>query len=150
VLPRLRPFLHRLRTALFGPPPLPDPPAAPAEPCDWCLVGNVVAEHPYGQSHEPRRGSKQFTPGTKVYCLPPQWGDGYERTVVVGRARGSKRWITVVMKTNLITHWRAKVVYQPAVLHRLRQGIDNHNAQWKSREEVESWAESLRHKTRAQ
>ena len=38
----------------------------------------------FGETKEIRRGSKQFTSGTKVYCLPPQWGDGYEKVVAIG------------------------------------------------------------------
>jgi len=79
-----------------------------------------------------------------VYCLPPQWGDGYEKVVAVGLARGSRRWVTVVMPRRLITNWRAKVLYKPAVLRRLRDGFNGFSRQWKSREEVESWAGSLR------
>jgi hypothetical protein len=111
---------------------------------DWCLVGNIVEEHELGESRQIVRGSKHFTPGTKVYCLPPQWGDGYEKVVVVGIARGSRRWISVVLSANLVTNWRARVVYQPTALRRLRQGIDGFNRQWKSREEVETWVELLR------
>src|SRR5688500_15445031 len=122
----LRRQLDRLWSWLFG--TLQSPPAS-AELTDWCLVGNVVDEHEFGETKEVRRGSKHFTPGTKVYCLPPQW-DGHEKTVVVGLARGSRRWITVVMPTFLITGWRAKVVYKPAVLRRLRAGYKQFNRQW--------------------
>ena len=142
----LRRQLDRLWTWLFGPPVKA---VAPAEPTDWCLVGNVVEEHACGESKEIRRGSKHFTPGTKVYCLPPQWGDGYEKVVAVGIARGSRRWITVVMSADLITNWRAKAVYEPAVLRRLREGFNGFNGQWKSQKEVECWAESLRHRGEA-
>jgi hypothetical protein len=133
--------LDRIRAWLFGTKAAPE---VPAEPTDWCLVGNVVEEHEFGEAKELRRGSKHFTPGTKVYCLPAQWGDGYEKVVAVGICRGSRRWITVVMSTDLITNWRAKVVYKEAVLRRLREGFDGFNRQWKSQKEVESWAESLR------
>jgi hypothetical protein len=118
--------------------------AQAAEMTDWCLIGNVVEEHAFGESEEIRRGSKQFTAGTKVYCLPPQWGDGYERVVAVGICRGSRRWITVVMRAELITNWRAKVVYKPAVLRRLREGFDGFKRQWESKEQVESFAQELR------
>jgi hypothetical protein len=117
--------------------------AGPAETTDWCLVGNVVAEHAFGEEKETRHGSKHFTAGTKVYCLPPQWGDGYEKVIAVGLGRGSRRFITVVMPSRLITSWRAKVVYKPAVLRRLREGFDGFAHQWRSREEVESWAAEL-------
>jgi hypothetical protein len=122
------------------------PKAAEASPeaTDWCLVGNIVAEHQFGESREIRRGTKHFTPGTKVYCLPSQWGDGYEKVVVVGLSRGSRRLITVVMSSDLITNWRAKVVYKPAVMRRLRQGFNGKRHQWKSQKEVESYAEWMR------
>jgi hypothetical protein len=35
-------------------------------PSAWCLVGNVVEKHPFGDAEEILGGSKQFTPGTKV------------------------------------------------------------------------------------
>ena len=109
----------------------------------WCLVGNVVEEHPYSESGELKRGTKHFTPGTKVYCLPVQWGDGYEQIVVVGIARRSRRWITVVMPSDYITNWRAMKVYQPSVLRRLRAGYNGFNGQWKSRRQVESYVKAL-------
>jgi len=44
----------------------------------------------------------------------------------------------------LITNWRAKVVYRPVVLRRLREGFNGFNRQWTSQKEVESQAEWLR------
>ena len=110
----------------------------------YCLVGNIVAEHAFGEKHETRKGTKHFTPGTKVYCLPAQWGDGYENAIAVGICRKSMRWSTVVMPTEYITNWRAKPVYSPTVLKRLRHGFDGFNAQWKSRKEVDKWVAGLR------
>ena len=113
----------------------------------WGLVGNVVAEHQHGGTGEVLRGSKHFSPGTKVYCLPAQWGDGYERCVAVGIARRPRRWITVVMQTNLIENWRAQVIYQPAVLRRLEAGVRGFDRQfrlqWESREAVEGFLAAL-------
>jgi hypothetical protein len=137
----LRRKLNYVWTWLFGSPATMEP---PSEPTDWCLVGNIVDEHEFGEAKEIRRGSKHFTAGTKVYCLPAQSGDGYEDIVVVGISRGSRRWITVVMSSDLITNWRAKVVYKPAVLRRLREGFKGFKCQWKSQKEVESYAEWMR------
>ena len=120
-----------------------DLPEKPSAPCDWCLVGNIVQQHAFGMKKEIREGSKHFTPGTKVYCLPSQWGDGYEKVIAVGISRGSRKWITVVMHRSLITNWRAKVVYKPQVKERLREGFNGHNLQWESREQVEKWVKSL-------
>jgi hypothetical protein len=115
----------------------------------WCLIGNIIEEHAHGEQRDLKSGSKHFSPGTKVYCLPPQWGDGYEKAVVVGLHRGSRKWVTVVMPTDQITNWRAKVVYKRAVLKRLADGFYNRrnhthfNCQWKSKKEVEGWARQL-------
>src|SRR5882672_4011439 len=86
------------------------------EPGSYCLAGNIVAEHEFGKDYEIRTGTNHFTPGTKVYCLPAQWGDGYENIIAVGICRKSRRWITVVMPAEYITNWRAKPVYSPTVL----------------------------------
>src|SRR5690349_24575027 len=52
-------------------------------PFIWCLVGNIVDQHYFGEEKQIKIGTKQFSPGTKVYCFPPQWGDGYEKIKVV-------------------------------------------------------------------
>jgi hypothetical protein len=104
----------------------------------WSLVANVVAEHTRKASGEVLKGSRHFTGGTKVYCLPAQWGDGYETCVAVGIARRPRRWITVVMDTGLITNWRAEVIHHPQVTKGLREGFNGFNRQWSSREEVEA------------
>ena len=109
----------------------------------WCLVGNIVDDNPKGESKEIVHGTKRFSPGSKVYCMTPQWGDGYESVVVVGRARGSKRFITIVQRTSNISNWRAKQVYSPEVIRRLNEGWDGFNAQWKSKKEVEQMIKYL-------
>lgn len=37
----------------------------------WCLIGNIVEKHIYGEEHEIRYGSKHFSGGTKVsmFCV---------------------------------------------------------------------------------
>lgn len=42
----------------------------------WCLVGNIVESHEYGESHELKEGTKQFSKGSKVYLAPGQWAAG--------------------------------------------------------------------------
>ncbi len=43
----------------------------------WSLVGNVINEHEFREEKEIRRGSKHFSPGTKVYCIPEFGGMAY-------------------------------------------------------------------------
>jgi hypothetical protein len=87
-------------------------------------VGNIVNEQPTGKdAAEAKRGTKHFSPGTKIYAFPAQWGDGYEKIIVVGRHRGSKDFVTMVIKSDRVTDWRAKAVYHPEVLRRLQEGV---------------------------
>lgn len=81
----------------------------------WCLVGNIIGEHPVGENKEIKRGTKHFSPGTKVYCFPPQWGDGYEKIYVIGRPRQSSRFIKVIISSNLVTNWRIQQVFKPPI-----------------------------------
>ena len=100
----------------------------------WCLVGNIAESRQFGPGGlEERSGTKHFSPKTKVFCLPAQWGDGYERIVAIGRHRGSKVFSRMVIRSEWVTNWRAKVVYHPAVLALLcADGSRN----WVSEEEV--------------
>lgn len=86
----------------------------------WCLVGNIVEERRAGPGGEQSwRGTKHFSPGTKVYCYPPMWGDGGERLQVLGRPRHSQRFIQVIIKFAWVTNRRAKLVYSPTLVDRL-------------------------------
>lgn len=40
----------------------------------YCLVGNIVEERFNKSGQKTFKGTKHFSPGTKVYCFPPQWG----------------------------------------------------------------------------
>jgi hypothetical protein len=89
-------------------------------PAIWCPVANVAEEQQYGPGgHELRRGTKHFPPGAKVYCMPELWGDGYEDIMVVGRHRGSHRYVTMVIPSRRLTNWRADLVYSPHVMREL-------------------------------
>ena len=108
----------------------------------WCLVGNIVEQRSYGEGGtETRPGTKHFSGGTKVYCLPAQWGDGYEKIIVIGRHRGSKRFETMIVSSEWVTNWRAKVVYAPAVLRRIHDAVaESWKRNWSSQDEVEQYA----------
>jgi hypothetical protein len=85
----------------------------------WCLVGNIIEKHYYGEEKQIRTGTKQFSPNTKVYCFPALWGDGYEDIKVIGRPRSSNKYITVIMKSKYIKNWRLQKVYQPYVINKM-------------------------------
>ena len=63
-----------------------------------------------------KRGTKHFAPGTRVYVYPIQWGDGWERVVVVGRKKGSRRLIRKIMLGDMLDDYRLKKVYSPTII----------------------------------
>ena len=93
----------------------------------WCLVGNIVEKHYYGEDKQIRIGTKQFSPNTKVFCYPILWGDGYEDIKVIGRPRKSNKFITIVMKAKYIKNWRLQKVYHPFIVKKMKEtdGWDN-------------------------
>ncbi len=123
---------------------MPEQSAAP--PSQWCLVGNIVEERPYGEGGvETKRGTKHFSPGTKVYCLPSSWGDGYEKIRVIGRHRGSREFVTMVIRADWVTNWRAKVVYDPMVLRLVHTAAEaDHIGNWSSKEHVQTYLSLLK------
>src|SRR2546430_15091317 len=112
-------------------------PARVAKNSQWCLVGNIIEERSYGEGgNEIHRGTKHFSPGTKAYCLPAQWGDGYDQIIVIGRHRKSKQLKTMIISSRWVSNWRAKVLYNPEILRRISVATSEQGRQnWKSREE---------------
>ena len=113
------------------------------------VVANVAVETAQGEGGlEIRPGLRHFSPGAKVWVLPPQWGDGGEKVLVVGRHRGSAgHLIRIIVYRRHLTNYRVAAVYSPAVFRALtkpwRKGEDYRPRLWKTREEaakaVEYW-----------
>ena len=87
----------------------------------WCLVGNIVREHEYGENHEIRYGNKQFYPNTKVFVNLVYGGMGYEYIHVIGTPRHSCKYIEVVIPKRHVENFRLQKVFKPAVLKRMNQ-----------------------------
>lgn len=87
----------------------------------WCAVANVVLERQYGPYGALQGwGTKHFPPGAKVYALSFFWGIAGERVIVLGRHRGSHRYVTMVVRTDFLANWRAELVYSPRVADQIR------------------------------
>lgn len=85
----------------------------------WALVGNIIGEHEYGEEKEIRYGTKHFSSGTKVYCAPAHWGDGYENIVVIGKHRKSPKYIETIIPAKMVENFRLQKVYKPVVLQKM-------------------------------
>ena len=81
-----------------------------------CFVGNIIGEHYWGKEKIIRRGTKQFSAGTKVYCAFVYGGMGNERVIVLGRPRKSFRLVEVSFNTFYIKNLRVQKVYTPRII----------------------------------
>lgn len=127
------------------PPDAATPPESVSQEPVWCVVANVVGERYAGQDGaQAWHGTKHFVPGAKVYLSGAFWGMGGERVTVIGLSRG-KRYITLSMPFDRLENWRAKLVYKPLILARLRDAFfsENWDGSEKSRERAEGLAQGF-------
>lgn len=82
----------------------------------WCLVGNIVETHEYGEEHVIKHGTKHFPPGAKVFINLVYGGMGHEHILVIGVPRNMKQYIEVVIRRAHVCNFRVQKVYKPAVL----------------------------------
>ncbi len=100
----------------------------------WCVVANIVKEHPFGPGGEETKvGTRQFRGGTKVYitgCYPGTC----DSVRCIGLHRHTRRFITCVVDVRWVENFRVKLVYQPKVL----ELIENDEDCWiRTKEEAE-------------
>lgn len=112
----------------------------------WCLVGNIVEKHYFGEERQVKTGTKQFAPNAKMYCFPTQWGDGYENIKVIGRPRNSRKLITVVMRSKYIKNWRIQKVFHPYIVEIMKKNYGWDDSE-KSREDILKMLEWLPERT---
>lgn len=87
----------------------------------WCLIGNIVQQHEYGENHEIRYGNKQFRPGAKVYINLVYGGMGHEQILVIGKPRRSRKFIEIVTSRKYVENFRLQKVYHPFILKKMEQ-----------------------------
>jgi hypothetical protein len=90
-------------------------------PFIWCCVANITSE----PDRNGLPGTKHFSPGTKLYCFPQAWGDGLERTRVLGRHRHSDHLVDMVVQSSRIVTPRPTKVYKPVVIEAMDHYWDN-------------------------
>lgn len=89
----------------------------------WCLVGNIVETHEFGEEHVIKYGSKHFRPGAKVYINLVYGGMGHEKILVIGVPRHVKNYIEIVISRSLVCNFRVQRVYKPAVLKLMNDSV---------------------------
>lgn len=107
----------------FGEPGVSIPASEPDLPgWVWGIAANI-REYPMGTTAEEakgrRRGTKHFAPGAHVWILDENWSPDW-RMPVVGKKKGTHRYIRKVMCLDELENFRAKRVYSPTVISWMR------------------------------
>lgn len=86
----------------------------------WCPVANMTSERPYGPGGQiTKRGSKHFAPGAKLYFRRVMSYVPEPQVEVVGRHRGSHRYVTMIVSLSWLENWHTDLVYSPYVARKL-------------------------------
>ena len=91
----------------------------------WCLVGNIVEKHEFGEQHEIRYGTKHFSPGTKVFINLVYGGFGHDKIQVIGIPRHKRNYIEVAIPRAYVENFRIQKVFKPSVIKRMS------NSKWR-------------------
>lgn len=93
-------------------------PRRPLEETEWiyCLVGNIVPAHFYGENKEIKRGTNLFAANAKLYVFPRIGNWKHQHIRVVGIAKKDRKLIKARTKVSLITNWRLQKVYKKKVI----------------------------------
>lgn len=120
-----------------------DDAVADGELLAWCVVANVQESPDAATGSLLTRGvgTRHFSAGTKVWVLPPQWGDGGDSLFVVGRHRGQRGGLVrMVLSRSCLVGFKVKPVYSPGLMAQLerpwRDGSDVNARLWASRDEA--------------
>ncbi|WP_333620871.1 hypothetical protein [Sphingobacterium multivorum] len=94
----------------------------------WTLVANIKQEISYGEEKmETHKGSKQFSPGTKVHII--DWYAGMCKDItLIGFSRDTKKLITIVIRAEWIENFRVKLCYNPKVCSKIKTYFDKEEA----------------------
>jgi hypothetical protein len=108
----------------------------------WCPVANMTSERPYGPGGQiTKRGSKHFAPGAKLYFLHVMgYQGGDPQLELVGRHRGSHRFVTMIVSLSWLENWRVNLVYSPQVAKELHPYWDGTPA---SKAKAESYVQKF-------
>ena len=87
----------------------------------WCLVGNIVNAHEFGENHEMKYGTKHFSSGTKVFINLIYGGMGHEQVLVIGIPRHRHNYIEVVIPRKYVENLRIQKVFKKNVLERMKK-----------------------------
>lgn len=87
----------------------------------YAIVANIIDKYYKGIEKHISRGTKQFRPGAKVYCIFIYGGMGHERLIVIGKPRKTGRLIALSMIRTRLKNYRVQKVYSPKIIELLTE-----------------------------
>ena len=84
------------------------------------IRAKVVEERFHGEDRQPRRGTKHFRGGAKVYVIDGYWGS-CDSVTVIGHHRGGGRYVKLDMPVEHLSDFRMDTVYSPKVIALVQQ-----------------------------
>jgi len=90
---------------------------------EYCLVGNIVEKHYFGQDKEIKYGSKHFSGGAKVYIFPMFGGCGHEQIRVIGIPRKRYKMLDVIIPSKHLINVRVKKIYKPDLKEKIAENF---------------------------
>jgi len=83
----------------------------------WTCVVNIPEELPYGpEGKETKKGTKHFSPGTKLYIIDVYGGMCETVTVIGLKRKPNRKLIKIDLKVNKVENPRLKLCYNPDVI----------------------------------
>lgn len=90
----------------------------------WTIVANIKQEISYGEGKmETCKGTKQFSPATKVYII--DWYAGMCQDItVIGLSSDTKKLITIIIRAEWVENFRVKLCYNPKICSKIKSYFD--------------------------
>ena len=109
----------------------------------WCLVANIRKEgFPDSGPLDSRGGTKHFAPGARVYVLPVRWDGWWDRGPVIGKKKGSRRYVRKIIGWEWLENFRCKRIYSPTVISWMmgvRSEIKNYGGPYPYGDWIDGW-----------
>ena len=96
------------------------------------VIANISETVLFGENKIPKKGTKHFRGGAKVFVIDAYWG-ACNSVTVVGHHRSSGRYSKIDMPVKYLDNFRMGTIYSPKVLDLL-------NAQFTTRDYTEDYA----------
>ena len=103
-----------------------------------CLICNVRIPEGVDPELQPERAPNLFRFSQRLYCLHNH-GGAFSYFSVLGRYRGSGRWIRSDIQVKYLENWRCKMIYS----EKQKVALEENGCWWTSKAQVEGIADWL-------